>query len=227
MNDEEKKQLQMRQLAQQGKLEQAKAMENLEENTGNNMFDLKETKQDLKKALQGKDLQEVDIYKWKCRTEDCGAEYKGMHPPQKCQNCDSNEFKEAGSMGKTRIWVETSAEQLVNDRGFDVIWREVESALNDNIQGSYLPPEIIQKEAKLTLKSIIAKLWSRHNLYGIDDKPSLGQIVGIVRKNLVAALNKARRGRAMVNNERTEVVKRNYVEEDDKTEKKDSSYPSL
>lgn len=216
MRSEEKKQLQLRQLAQQGKVEQASAMQKLEEDDSNDMFNLKQTKKDLKKALQGKDLQKVNVHRWKCK--ECGTQFKSFEMPAKCKNCGESEgFSEEGVLGETHIWVQSSAEQLVNDKGFDVIWREIESALNDNIQGSYLPPKVIEKEAKLTLKSIIAKLWPKHDFYGIVDKPSLGQVVGIVRKNLVAALNKARRGRAMVNNERTEVVKRNYVEEEEKS----------
>jgi Zn finger protein HypA/HybF involved in hydrogenase expression len=212
MNNEEKKQLQLRQLAGEGKVEQASAMQKLDEKeNGNDMFDLKQTKQDLKKALQGKDLRLVDVYRFKCGS--CDTQFQDYKTPRACPYCSKQDtLKREGTVGETHIWVQTSEEQLVNDRGFDVIWREVESALNDNIQGSYLQQEIVEKEAKQTLKSIIYKLWPRHQRYGIYEKPDLGQVTGIIRKNLVAALNKARQGRAMINNERIITEKRNRME---------------
>lgn len=160
-----------------GGLESNLAMKKKQERSDDDLLDIKEAKIDLKKALLGK-------------------EYKIVR-----YETEGGDIKEEGR------WVGTSDKQLCNQKGFGMIWSQVEGFLNKNVTSSYLPAKTIENMCKGTLKSIIKQIKTHRDEYGIETREDASEIVDIVRTALIANANKSRGGRALQSKEKTVVEK--------------------
>lgn len=162
---------------QTGKLEQRMAAKKQEDKEEDNLLDVKQAKRDLRKALLGKEL--------------------------KIRKVET----EGGDIVEKPVWIDISEKQLCNQKGFDMIWSQVEGFLNKNVTSSYLPAHTIENMCRGTLKTIIKQIKTHHEEYGIENREDASQIVDIVRTALIANINKARGGRALKSREKTVVEK--------------------
>lgn len=160
-----------------GKLESNLALKKKQEQENDDLLNVKEAKRDLRKALLGKELHIKQV-----KTED-------------------------GDIKQKPVWIDISKKQLCNQKGFDMVWSQVEGFLNKNVTGSYLPAHTISNMCKGTLKSIIKQIKTHHEEYGISNREDASEIVDIVRTALVANMNKARGGRGLKSKEKTVVEK--------------------
>lgn len=161
------------------------------------------------------DLFNVEQVKAQLRKSLLGGQYRQVY-------VDSNgkiTYDESQAVERKTMFFQTSTKQLINEEGFDAIWAEVQGFLNNNVQGSYLPSGIIEKECKGTLKTLRSQIMLNHEEFEVDNRQDASQIMSILRKNLVAAMHKSRGGRAMVNKERTLIEKITSANTDSDDEK--------
>ena len=188
----EKKRAQIRESFTTGKLESGLAMKKNQEENSEDLLDVKQAKHDLRKALLGKELQ---VRKYE--TDD-------------------------GDIVEKPVWIDISEKQLCNQKGFDMIWSQVEGFLNKNVTGSYLPAYTIENMCKGTLKTVIKQVKTHHEEYGIDNREDASEIIDIVRTALIANMNKARGGRGLKSKEKTVVEKITRALDSDEDDEKGS-----
>lgn len=161
-----------------GQLEQQMAMKkNQEQGEEENLLSVREAKADLRKALLGKELRIKQV-----KTE-------------------------GGDIKQQPVWIDISEKELCNQKGFDMVWSEIEGFLNKNVTSSYLPAHTIENMCKGTLKTVIKQVKTHREEYGIENREDASQIVNIVRTALIANMNKSRGGRALQSKEKTVVEK--------------------
>lgn len=175
--EDAKKMAQIQDSFNTGKLEQRLAAKKNEDEDSEDLLDVKEAKRDLRKALLGKELH---IQKGKT---------------------------EGGDIVQKPVWIDISEKQLCNQKGFDMIWSQVEGFLNKNVTGSYLPAHTIENMSKGTMKTIIKQIKTHHSEYGIENREDASEIIDIVRISMIANMNKARGGRGLKSKEKTVVEK--------------------
>lgn len=173
-----------------GKLESNLAMKKKQEQENDDLLNVEQAKRDLRKALLGKELHIQQV-----KTEE-------------------------GDIKQKPVWIDISEKQLCNQKGFDMVWSQVEGFLNKNVTGSYLPAHTISNMCKGTLKAIIKQIKTHHDEYGIDNREDASEIVDIVRTALVANMNKARGGRGLQSKEKTVVEKITRALDSDEDEEK-------
>jgi len=106
-----------------------------------------------------------------------------------------------------RVTVDVSKKKLCNEKGFGMIWNEIEGTITKNLAGSYLPASTIERNNKSNVKTILDQIEKKHGEYGVDDTADASQIVDIVRTQILATSSKARGGRGLENREKTVVKK--------------------
>lgn len=172
--------------------------------TRNQLLDTTEVKKQLKKSLMGVEPVQVPVQVIECQS--CGSHHN--QEVDKCRQCGSEDLQLTNSQTKNTVkWMETSEKQLVNQKGFDLIWSEVQGSINENITGSYLPSQTIDRVVFATCGTIIKQLSVHNDEYGVSNSEDMQQVVDIVRKNVLATANKARGGRALQSQEKTVIQK--------------------
>lgn len=181
----------------EGSLETTLAAHKAQEEGSNEILKLEEVKEDLRKSLLGKETRLV---------------------PAVDQNGDVIE----GEYRKVEI--ETSEKQLINKKGFDVVWSIVNSYLNKNVLSAYLPRETVEKIMKGLVKQLSAQIAFHRFEYGISTWEDASTVVDIVRTTALANLSKSQGGRALESKEKTLVEKIVNSGDDDED---DSFGPSI
>lgn len=119
---------------------------------------------------------------------------------------------------------ETRNKQLCNEDGASVFMDEANSFLNHNTISTYLEAQTIERKAKGTLKPIYKQIVFNHHKFNISSTSDAGDIVSIIRNPMIDAMNKARGGRLIKNQEKIRVEKESVSREgssDDENQGKD------
>lgn len=143
----------------------------------NQLLDVEETKEQLRKALLGQEK---------------------VATPVKTQD------------GKERFqvqWKETSEKKLCNKKGFDMVWSQIESKLNDVVTGAYLPAKTIDKMVMAACYTIVKQIAVKPHEYGVSDTSDAAEIADIARSTIMANSSRGRGGRALKSQEKTIVEK--------------------
>jgi len=154
---------------------------------GNELLDVETTKEQLRKALLGQEKVATPV-----------------------EDGDGNRRYQVQ-------WKETSEKKLCNKKGFDMVWSQIESKLNDVVTGAYLPAQTIDKMVFAACGSIIIQIAVKPHVYGIDDTSDAREVVDIVRSTIMANSSRGRGGRALKSQEKTivEKITRAETEDDD------------
>lgn len=197
-----------------------------QDQTRNKLLETEEIRKNLKKALMGVQPVNVPVKYIQCR--ECSSQYE--QNIDKCQkkDCGSTDLVVKQHQTKTKTkWVQTSEKQLVNQKGFDMIWSEVEASVNENVTGSYLPAKTIERLVYSTCGTLIMQIYVYPWRYGIQNTEDAKQVIDIVRKNVLATANKARGGRALKSQEKTVVEKISHAISGGEDTEDDSGVKSL
>jgi len=187
--------------ANTGKLEQqAVAQKQKErEQTQNKLFDVEGARQRIKQGLLG---------------------YKKQYV--RYQNPDTGNIEVEKKKESTRN------KQLCNEEGASVFMDEANSFLNHNTISTYLPAKTIERKCKGTLKPIYKQIVFSHHKFDIDSREDAGDIVSLIRNPMIDAMNKARGGRLIQNQEKIRVEKESISREGgDDSEDSDDGFGGL
>lgn len=117
---------------------------------------------------------------------------------------------------------------LCNEDGAAVFLDEANSFLNHNTISTYLPGKTIERKCKGTLKPIYKQIVVNHHKFEINDTADAGDIVSLIRNPMIDAMNKARGGRLIKNQEQIRVEKESRSIEGSKEEnEEDNSFGGL
>jgi len=180
MDDEMHEQLAAKDSMNTGQIEQAAIQQKQKERaeTENKLFDVESARQRIKEGLLG--------YKEKLvQTRD----------------------EESGDLQTKRIKEKTRNRQLCNQEGAGIFMDETNSFLNHNTISTYLPASTIQNKCKGTLQPIYKQIWKNYHIFDISGTEDAQDIISIIRNPMIDAMNKARGGRLIKNQEKIRVEK--------------------
>lgn len=173
-----------------------------QENTRNQLLDVTQDKEKLKKLLLNVDEQYVPDFQYYC--QNCGEKVE----KSPCSDCGEEENFVKRQDGYTVQTVEVLDDSLMNRRGFHkVVWSQIESNLGSGVAGGYLSKKEVNRLNYVTLGEITNQLALRPWLYGISNPSDMGQISDITRTPIVSHTSKARGGRGLESTEKTLVEK--------------------
>lgn len=147
-----------------------------------------------KKRSQKKDLIDPEDVKQNLRRALLGKENK-WKPIQG----EEGQYKQ--------VTVDISKKKLCNEKGFGMVWNEIEGTITRNMAGSYLPRSTVRKNIMSNMKSLIDQIFEKRDEYGIDDRADGSQILDIVFSQILATTSKAIGGRGMESREKTRIEK--------------------
>lgn len=120
---------------------------------------------------------------------------------------------DTGDVKTKAIKEDTRDKQLCNEDGAGVFMDEANSFLNHNTISTYLPAKTIERKCKGTLKPIYKQIVFNHPWYEIESTTDGGDIVSLIRNPMIDAMNKARGGRLIKNQEKIRVEKESVSRE--------------
>lgn len=178
---EQKKEVQRNQEAlSSGRVEQQAVAKKQKErdNDQNKLFDVESARQRIKEGLLGYKEQYV--------------QYKDP---------------DTGNIETMKVKDETRDKQLCNENGAGVFMDEANSFLNHNTISTYLPAKTIERKCKGTIKQIHRQNVANWHKFGVESPEDASEIVSIIRNPMIDAMNKARGGRLIKNQEQIRVEK--------------------
>lgn len=189
---DKKKEIQRNQEAlNTGRIEQqAVAQKQKEKNQNHNkLFDVESARQRIKEGLLG---------------------YKEKYIQYRDEN---------GDVQTQKVKDETRDKQLCNEDGAGVFMDEANSFLNHNTISTYLPAKTIERKCKGTIKQVHRQNVANWHQFGVESPEDASEIVSIIRNPMIDAMNKARGGRLIKNQEQVKVEKEVSTREE--TDQKD------
>ena len=170
---------------QTGGIEQQAINQKQQEKKGNSnqLFDVESARQMIKEGLLGKKTKPVQV-----------------------QNPETKEIQ-------VKQYVEYSRkDSLCNEEGAYKFLDEANSFLNKNTISTYLPASTIENKGKGTLKEVYKQIIVNWHIYDINPEDA-GDIISIIRNPMIDAMNKARGGRLIKNQEQIRVEKESISRE--------------
>lgn len=114
---------------------------------------------------------------------------------------------DTGNIETRKVKDETRDKQLCNEDGAGVFMDEANSFLNHNTISTYLPAKTIERKCKGTLKQIHRQNVANWHKFGVESPEDASEIISIIRNPMIDAMNKARGGRLIKNQEQIRVEK--------------------
>lgn len=114
---------------------------------------------------------------------------------------------ETGEVVTEKVKDETREKQLCNENGAGVFMDEANSFLNHNTISTYLPAKTIERKCEGTLKQIHRQNVANWHKFGVNSPEDASEIISIIRNPMIDAMNKARGGRLIKNQEQIRVEK--------------------
>jgi hypothetical protein len=179
--EEKKKDLQRNQEAlNTGPVEQRAAARKQEEKQQeqNKLFDVESARQRIKEGLLG---------------------YK--------ENYVQYKDPDTGNIETRKVKDQVRDKQLCNEDGAGIFMDEANSFLNHNTISTYLPAKTIERKCKGTLKQIHRQNVANWHKFGVESPEDASEIISIIRNPMIDAMNKARGGRLIKNQEQIRVEK--------------------
>jgi len=172
--------------AQTGKIEQQAVAQKQQERsqTENKLFDVESARKRIKQGLLG---------------------FKKKHVTWK--DPETGDIKQGVKKEDVRD------KQLCNEIGAGIFMDEANSFLNHNTISTYLPAKTIERKCKGTLKPIYKQIVFNHHKFNIESTSDAGDIVSLIRNPMIDAMNKARGGRLIKNQEQIRVEKESISRE--------------
>lgn len=192
-SDKKKKEEAMRKKAAQKDASQtqkieAQAMAQKQKNkdqTENNLFDVESARQRIRQGLLG---------------------YKQQSKPVKNQETGDIEVV-------TYKWDERDR-SLCNKEAAGIFMDEANSFLNQNTITTYLPAKTIENKCKGTLQPIYKQIFKNWHIFDIDGTEDAEDIISIIRNPMIDAMNKARGGRLIKQQEQIRVEKESVTRDE-------------